>query len=163
MLKIRDFERNDFDLVKDIYQQGIETGNATFETQAKDWDQWNQAMLPVCRLVALEDGLVVGWAALSAASSRPVYAGVAEVSIYVAGGAQGRGVGQALLAALIDASEKAGFWTLQAGIFPENRVSLALHEKNGFRVLGVREKIGKMESVWRDVVLMERRSRLVGR
>ena len=162
MVYIRNFEQNDFDSVKDIYQQGIDTGNATFETQAKEWDEWNNSMLQVCRLVAVEDDRVVGWAALSPVSSRCVYAGVAEVTVYVAGEARGKGVGEALLSRLVEESEKEGFWTLQAGIFPENESSIALHQKNGFRILGLREKLGKMGEKWRDVVLLERRSKVVG-
>jgi L-amino acid N-acyltransferase YncA len=162
MVHIRKFEQNDFDSVRDIYQQGIDAGNATFETQAKEWDEWNNAMLQVCRLVAVENDRVVGWAALSPVSSRCVYAGVAEVSVYVADEARGKGVGQALLSKLIAESEKEGFWTLQAGIFPENKRSISLHRKNGFRILGVRERLGKMGEEWRDVVLLERRSEVVG-
>jgi L-amino acid N-acyltransferase YncA len=162
MVYIRNFEQNDFDSVKDIYQQGIDTGNATFETQAKEWDEWNNSMLQVCRLVAVENDRVVGWAALSPVSSRCVYAGVAEVSLYVTGEAHGKGVGHALISALVEESEKEGFWTLQAVIFPENESSIALHQKNGFRILGLREKLGKMGEKWRDVVLLERRSKVVG-
>jgi L-amino acid N-acyltransferase YncA len=162
MVYIRNFEQNDFNSVKDIYQQGIDKGNATFEARAKEWDEWNSSMLQFCRLVAVENGQVVGWAALSPVSTRCVYAGVAEVSVYVASEAHGKGVGQALLSKLVEESEKEGFWTLQAGIFPENETSIALHQKNGFRILGLREKLGKMGGKWRDVVLLERRSRVVG-
>ena len=162
MVYIRKFEQNDFDSLKYIYQQGIDEGNATFETHAKAWDEWNDSMLQVCRLVAVENDRVVGWAALSPVSSRCVYAGVAEVSVYVADEARGKGVGQALLSKLVKESEKQGFWTLQAGIFPENKSSIALHRKNGFRILGVHEKLGKMGEKWRDVVLLERRSKVVG-
>jgi L-amino acid N-acyltransferase YncA len=162
MVYIRKFEQDDFDSVKDIYQQGIDAGNATFQTQAKEWDEWNNSMLQVCRLVAVENGRVVGWAALSPVSSRCVYAGVAEVSVYVSSEAHGKGIGQALLSKLVEESEKEGFWTLQAGIFPENKSSIALHKKNGFRILGVRKKLGKMGEKWRDVVLLDRRSEVVG-
>lgn len=162
MAQIRTFNPSDFDTVKKIYQEGIDTGNATFQTRAKDWEEWNAAMLPVCRLVAEAEDKILGWAALSPVSSRRVYSGVAEVSIYVAKRARGKGIGRLLLEALISASEKEGIWTLQAGIFPENRASLALHESLGFRVLGVRKKIGEMNGVWRDVVLLERRSTTVG-
>jgi L-amino acid N-acyltransferase YncA len=162
MVYIRNFEQNDFDSVKDIYQQGIDTGNATFETHPKEWNEWNNSMLPVCRFVAVENERVVGWAALSPVSNRCVYAGVAEVSVYVASEAHGKGVGQALLCRLVEESEKEGIWTLQAGIFPENETSIALHRKNGFRILGLREKLGKMGEKWRDVVLLERRSKVVG-
>ena len=119
-------------------------------------------MLEVCRLVAVENERVVGWAALSPVSNRCVYAGVAEVSVYVASEARGKGVGQILLDKLVEESEKEGFWTLQAGIFPENESSIALHQKNGFRILGLQEKFGKMGEKWRDVVLLERRSKVVG-
>ena len=162
MMYIRNFKQSDFDSVKDIYQQGIDTGNATFETQVKEWDEWNNSMLQVCRLVAVENERVVGWAALSLVSNRCVYAGVAEVSVYVASEARGKGVGQIWLAKLVEESEKKGFWTLQAGIFPENESSIALHQKNGFRILGLQEKLGKMGEKWRDVVLLERRSKVVG-
>ena len=162
MVYIRKFEQNDFDSVKEMYQQGIDTGNATFETQTKEWDEWNNSMLQICRLVAVENDRVVGWAALSPVSSRCVYAGVGEVSVYVASEARGKGAGQALLSKLVEESEKEVFWTLQAGIFPENESSIALHKKNGFRILGLREKLGKLGEKWRDVVLLERRSKVAG-
>ena len=162
MLNIRDFAESDFPAVKSIYQEGIDTGNATFQQKAKEWDEWNASVLPDCRLVAELEGRVVGWAALSSVSSRCVYGGVAEVSVYVGSDVAGRGLGHTLLKALVEASEKVGFWTLQAGIFPENKASLAIHAKNGFKHLGVREKLGRMNGVWRDVVFMERRSRIVG-
>jgi L-amino acid N-acyltransferase YncA len=162
MAFIRYFEQNDFNSVKDIYQQGIDSGDATFETYAKEWDEWNNSMLKACRLVAVENDQVVGWAALSLVSSRWVYRGVAEVSVYVANEAQGKGIGHTLLSNLVEESEKEGFWTLQAGIFPENERSIALHRKNGFRIIGLREKLGKMDGKWRDVVLIERRSKAVG-
>jgi len=162
MIFIRDFKQSDFGSVKDIYQQGIDTGNATFETHAKEWNEWNKSMIQVCRLVAVKNERVVGWAALSPVSSRCVYAGVAEVSVYVASEARGKGVGQILLAKLVEESEKYGFWTLQAGIFSENESSIVLHQKNGFRILGLQKELGKMGEKWRDVVLLERRSRVVG-
>ncbi len=149
-----------WDAVRAIYLEGIATGNATFETSAPDWEQWNSRHLPSCRLVALAGQEVLGFAALTPVSSRPVYAGVAEVSVYVAGRTRGRGVGRALLTALIAESEAAGIWTLQAGIFPENIPSIELHKRTGFRVVGVRERIGSMAGRWRDVVLMERRAPL---
>lgn len=145
-----------------IYQEGIDTGNATFQTAAPSWEEWDHSHLPACRLVAEESGEVTGWAALTAISSRCVYAGVAEVSVYVALNAQGKGVGRALLQKLVEASEENGFWTLQAGIFPENTGSIKVHEINGFRVVGRREKIGKMGSWWRDTLLLERRSTKTG-
>ncbi len=152
----------DWPSVRAIYREGIATGNATFERSAPEWDLWDAGHLPVCRLVARAAGRPVGWAALSRVSARPVYAGVAEVSVYVAEAARGAGVGSALLTALIKEAERSGFWTLQAGIFPENRASLAVHEKAGFRVVGIRERLGAMDGRWRDVVLMERRSRVAG-
>ncbi len=152
----------DWARVREIYAQGIATGHATFETRVPEWEAWDREHVESCRLVSWEDGQVQGWAALTPVSDRCVYGGVAEVSVYVAAEARGRGVGKALLKALVDASEEAGFWTLQAGIFPENVASIRLHEKAGFRVLGTRERLGKMAGRWRDVVLLERRSRKAG-
>jgi L-amino acid N-acyltransferase YncA len=152
----------DWPTVRTIYEQGVATGHATFQTVAPAWDAWDAAHLPSCRLVARLDGRVIGWAALSPVSSRAVYAGVAEVSVYVAADARGRGVGRALLQALVTTSEDDGRWTLQAGIFPENVASVHLHEQCGFRVVGRRERIGALAGVWRDVLLLERRSALVG-
>ncbi|MBF9068220.1 GNAT family N-acetyltransferase [Streptacidiphilus fuscans] len=155
------------DAVLDVYRQGIETGNATFETEVPTWEAFDRGRLPAHRLVAVDDdpkaaATVLGWAATSAVSSRPVYAGVLEVGIYVRADARGRGVGRALLAALIASTEAAGVWTLQAGIFPENTASLALHTAAGFRVVGTRERIGRTpEGRWRDVTMLERRSRQV--
>lgn len=159
---IRKFHKADYSTVKDIYQQGIDTGDATFQDTAKSWSEWNNAMLDHSRIVAIEGDSILGWAALSPISSREVYSGVAEVSIYVAMSAQGKGGGQKLLARLIVESESNNIWMLQAAIFPENTGSLRLHMGNGFRQLGVREKLGKMNGVWRDVVLIERRSKAVG-
>ena len=142
-----------------IYQAGIDSGDATFEPAAPGWAEFDAKFLPEVRLVALSpDGSVLGWVALSSVSSRRVYAGVAEVSVYVAPEAARRGVGRHLLDAAIEASETAGIWTLQAGIFPENAASLALHAKAGFRTVGVRERMGRQGDKWRDVVLLERRS-----
>jgi L-amino acid N-acyltransferase YncA len=152
----------DWEPVRAIYLEGIATGDATFQQHAPDWAEWDQGHLLSCRLAARSGADVVGWAALSPVSKRPVYAGVAEVSVYVAANARGRGVGKALLTALIDASEQAGIWTLQAGIFPENTASIELHGKVGFRVVGTRERIGCMDGRWRDVLLMERRSAVAG-
>jgi L-amino acid N-acyltransferase YncA len=145
--------------VERIYLEGIATGNATFETESPGWENWDAKHHQHSRLVALEGGSLLGWAALSPVSQRRVYAGVAEVSIYVAEAARGKGVGRALLAALVEQAERNGIWTLQAGIFPENRASISLHKACGFREVGVRERIGRLRGVWRDVVLMERRGR----
>ncbi|GAB2960520.1 GNAT family N-acetyltransferase [Hymenobacter coalescens] len=148
---------------KVVYEAGIATGNATFATEAPSWEDWDKGHLPHSRLVALDDaGRVLGWAALSPVSSRCVYGGVGEVSVYVAPEAQGRGVGRQLLAALVQESEQQGMWTLQAGIFPENEASVRLHESVGFRQVGRRERIGKMGDWWRDTLLLERRSAQVG-
>ncbi|MFZ2113407.1 MAG: N-acetyltransferase family protein [Solirubrobacteraceae bacterium] len=153
----------DWPAVARIFEQGIATGNATFERAAPSWEQWSAARCPEPRLVARDESGVIGWAALSAVSARAVYRGVGSVSIYVAPASARRGVGRALLVELIDASERAGFWTLQAGIFPENLASIALHERCGFRLLGTHERIGQMpDGRWRDVVLYERRSEIVG-
>lgn len=149
----------DWPEVRAIYVEGIATGNATFQQDAPEWQEWDSAHLSNCRLVVrTDDGRVAGWAALSRVSARPVYAGVAEVSVYVAAAARGQGIGRLLLDGLVAESERQGVWTLQAGIFPENGASLALHRAAGFRVVGVRERLGKMNDQWRDVVLMERRS-----
>ena len=152
----------DWPAVRAIYEEGIATGNATFETEAPTWESWDASHLPEHRFVARWEGEVVGWAALSSVSERCVYAGVAEVSVYVAAKARGQGVGRVLLGELVWSSEQAGIWTLQAGVFPENEASLALHRSNGFRVAGIRVAIGKHRGVWRDVVLLERRSAEVG-
>ncbi|MFE9132851.1 GNAT family N-acetyltransferase [Streptomyces sp. NPDC007355] len=145
-----------------IYQQGIDEGNATFETVAPPWSAFDTAKLPAHRLVALDrHRTVVGWTAVSGVSARPAYAGVVEHSVYVCPTARGAGVGRALLEALIVSTERAGIWTIQAGIFPENAASLALHESVGFRVLGRRERVARHHGVWRDVLLVERRSPVV--
>lgn len=161
-LRIDALKSEDWDAVRTIYWEGIATGNATFETRVPEWSIWDNKHRPDCRLVAREDTQIVGWAALSPVSSRQVYAGVAEVSLYVATSARGRGVGKFLLRALVEASEQAGIWTLQAGIFPENVASIELHKSLGFREVGRRERLGQMNGVWRDVILMERRSQVVG-
>jgi L-amino acid N-acyltransferase YncA len=153
---------NDWDEVARIYNSGIATKNATFEDKVPDWTAWNKAHRKDCRLVARISGKIVGWAALSDVSGRCVYSGVSEVSIYVDPGYHGRGIGDSLLKSLIEESEAQGIWTLQAGIFPENEISIRLHQKNGFRIVGTREKIGKMEGRWRDTVLLERRSKRIG-
>jgi phosphinothricin acetyltransferase len=148
--------------VRRIYKQGIATRNATFATEAPDWSEWDARHLPACRLVALRDGEVLGWAALSPVSSRQVYRGVQEVSVYVADSARGQGIGSQLLDALVAESERNGIWTLQAGIFAENTASIRLHERAGFRLVGRRERIGCLDGQWRDTVLMERRSQSTG-
>ena len=146
-----------------IYEQGLATGNATFTTTAPSWAEWDSSHLASCRLVAVDSvGTVRGWAALSPVSSRCVYEGVAEVSIYIATEARGQGVGRQLLRALVAASETQGLWTLQASLFPENTASLRLHEAQGFRQLGRRERIAQLAGVWRDTLLLERRSAVVG-
>ena len=162
--------------VRDIYAEGIAKGNATFETEVPSWEKWDSAHRKDCRLVALEtfneeetellvplkDVQVLGWAALSPVSARHVHRGVAEVSVYVAAAARGKGVGKALLEALVQQSETTGIWMLQAGIFPEKAASLALHKSCGFREVGVRRRIAKLGECWRDVFLLERRSPKVG-
>jgi L-amino acid N-acyltransferase YncA len=148
--------------VRDIYSEGIRTSDATFEQSAPEWEKWDTGHLPTCRLVAFSGSDVVGWAALSPVSGRCVYAGVAEVSLYVAERARGQKLGSRLLAALVEASEQQGIWTLQAGIFPENIPSIEIHKRCGFRIVGTREKLGSMNGRWRDVVLMERRSAVAG-
>lgn len=152
--------RADWPEVRRIYVEGIATREATFETDAPDYASWDADHIESPRLVARAAGArrLVGWAALSPVSKRAVYTGVAEVSVYVSGESRARGVGRALLEALVRASEDAGFWTLQAGIFPENEASVRLHERCGFRLVGVREKIGYHYGMWRDVLLFERRS-----
>jgi L-amino acid N-acyltransferase YncA len=157
----------DWKQVRSIYLQGISTGNSTFEARAPDWDKWDAAHLPDHRLVARADNGIVGWAALSPVSDRCVYSGVAELSLYVGARHRGKGIGSALLAAVIESSEKAGIWTLQGGIFPENKASLRLVTKHGFREIGRRQKLGKMThgelaGTWRDVILVERRSGVAG-
>ena len=153
----------DWEQVRAIYLEGIGTGLATFETEAPSWERWDAAHLSFARFVArTADDEVAGWAALSPVSARSVYAGVAEVSVYVGAGFRGRGLGRALLSALVRESEVEGIWTLQASIFPENRASVALHKACGFREVGRRERVGRLRGRWRDTVLLERRSRTVG-
>ena len=150
-----------WDDVARIYAEGIAGGQATFETEVPSWEDWDRAHLAEHRLVAVSDGRVVGWAALAPVSDRCVYGGVAENSVYVGEEARGRGVGRALLEALIASSEAGRIWTIQAGMFPENEASVRLHEREGFRVVGRRERLGKLDGVWRDVLLLERRSPVV--
>ncbi|WP_245417933.1 GNAT family N-acetyltransferase [Cohaesibacter celericrescens] len=164
---LRSMQTEDADAVLRIYQEGIDTENATFTAKASEWSDWNQSHLPNCRIVATIDSIVVGWAALSGVSSRCVYDGVAEVSIYVSPSVLGKGIGSMLMKALVKESEESGIWMLQASIFPENEGSIALHRKFGFRIVGMRKKIarmnyGKMNGTWRDVAFVERRSSIVG-
>ncbi|WP_079403835.1 GNAT family N-acetyltransferase [Streptomyces sp. 3211] len=147
------------DEVLAIYQAGIDEGNATFETTAPTWAEFDAARLPEHRFAALDtDGKVLGWVAATRVSDRCAYAGVVEHSVYVHPGARGRGVARQLLTALVESTEAAGIWTIQSGIFPENAASLAVHARAGFRVIGTRERIGRHHGAWRDVVLLERRS-----
>jgi L-amino acid N-acyltransferase YncA len=161
-IQIRALSEADWPAVRAIYLAGLATGHATFETEAPAWEAWKATHLLAPRLAAISDGAVIGWAALGPVSARAVYAGVAEVSVYIAGEARGLGVGRALLQKLIADSETNGIWTLQANIFPENTASLALHKSCGFREVGRRERIGKMKGIWRDTILLERRSDKVG-
>lgn len=154
---IRTLTPEDWPSVRRIYEEGIATGHATFERTAPAWEEWDRAHLSDHRFAATIDGSVIGWAALSPVSERCVYTGVAEVSVYVAAGARGRGVGVELLSRLVASSEVSDIWTLQAGIFPENTGSLALHRHCGFRIVGTRERLGRLNSMWRDVLLLERR------
>ncbi len=158
---LRLMHSNDWEVVKTIYQEGIETENATFQISPPSWEIWNTSHLPACRWVAEMDNAILGWAALSPVSSRCVYSGVAEVSVYVAKKSRGKGLGHALLNKLIVDSEANGFWTLEAGIFPENTASIHLHQRCGFRIVGSREKLGKLNEKWRDVLLLERRSPII--
>ncbi len=159
--KIIPLLENHWPEVRLIYLQGIATKNATFETECPNWEIWDHKFLPICRLVAVNEQ-VLGWATLSATSARQVYRGVAEVTVYVHENARGKSVGRKLLEKLIDESEKNGFWSLQAGIFPENIASIKIHESLGFREVGYREKIARLDGIWRNTLLLERRSRIVG-
>ena len=152
----------DWPEVSRIYAEGIASRIATFETVAPAWEQWDKGHLQPARLVVEKDTGLLAWAALSPVSSRCVYAGVAEVSVYVSEDARGKGVGTMILKALVEESEKAGIWTLQAGIFSDNRASIRIHEKAGFRLLGYRERLGQLHGVWKDVAFLERRSKKVG-
>ena len=163
----REMHDHDQRRVLDIYRQGIATGHATFQNQVPEWRDWDAGHLTIGRVVCTRATEVIGWAALSPVSSRPVYRGVAEVSLYVASKNQGQGIGKRLLNELIATSETAGIWTLQAGIFPENKASIRLHQRCGFRTVGRRERLarmshGPMAGQWRDVILLERRSSLAG-
>ena len=160
-MTVRDLRPDDWPEVARIYAEGIATGNATFETEVPAWEAWDESHLRGHRLVAEEDGQVVGWIALAPVSSRPCYAGVAEISVYVTESARGKGMGSELLAALVESAEHGGIWTLQTSVFPENEPSLALLRRFGFRAVGTRERIGQLHGVWRDTVLVERRSDVV--
>lgn len=161
-VQIEPMHAEDWPEVRVIYLAGIATGQATFETSAPGWQDWDAAHLTTARLVARDPAGLLGWVALSPVSRRRVYAGVAEESVYIAEAARGRGVGQALLSAAISAAESAGIWMLQASMFPENSASITLHQRCGFRVVGRRERIGQHGGVWRDTLLLERRSAVVG-
>lgn len=150
---------SDWEQVRSIYLEGVRSGNSTFETDAPSWETWNERHLPFARLVKRDEDTVLGWAALSPVSKRAVYKGVAEVTVYVTESARGKGIGRALLEALIAESEKNGIWTLQASIFPENTASVELHLRCGFREVGRRERIAMLSGVWRDTILFERRRR----
>jgi L-amino acid N-acyltransferase YncA len=158
---IRELRPEDWPAVRAIYEEGIREGDATFETETPSWERWDAAH-PELRLVAERNGSVVGWAALSPASARHCYRGVGEVSVYVTERARGVGLGRELLALLVERSERAGYWTLTASVFPENEASVRLHKACGFREVGTRERIGEAGGVWRDVIWLERRSRIVG-
>ncbi len=162
ILRIDPMLSSDWPVVREIYLEGIATGQATFETEAPSWEAWDASHSPFARLVTRNCETVVGWAALSPVSSRKAYAGVAEVSVYVAESQRGCGLGRQLLEALIGESETNGIWSLQAVMFPENAASVALHQRCGFREVGRRERIGKLGGVWRDTILLERRSRQIG-
>jgi L-amino acid N-acyltransferase YncA len=159
---IKAMRTEDWPAVQKIYSEGIATGNATFETETPEWAKWDQGHLRDCRLVAQSSERILAWAALSPVSTRRVYSGVAELSIYVSAEARGRGVGTRLLRALVEQSEICGVWALQAGIFPENVPSISLHKSCGFREVGLRKRLGQRQGIWRDVLLLERRSSRVG-
>jgi phosphinothricin acetyltransferase len=157
-MEIRGMRPEDWPAVRAIYEQGIATRQATFETAAPAWEAWDEGHLGAPRVVVEDDGEVLGWAALSPVSRRACYAGVTEGSVYVAKHARGRGLGRALLERLCADADAAGIWTIQTSIFPENAASIALHERCGFRVVGTRERIAQLDGVWRDTVLLERRA-----
>ena len=161
-MEIRKMKNSDWPSVAQIYQQGMDTGFATFEKVVPSFEVWDAGHLQIGRLVAAKGDSILGWAALSPVSSRCVYGGVAEVSVYIGQGNRGQGVGKMLMQELIVESEKAGLWTLQSGIFPENKGSVELHLKMGFRFIGKRERVGKRDNVWKDNLLFERRSTVVG-
>jgi len=159
---IRNLQESDAAAVLDIYQQGLDSGEASFETRAPDWPHWNLKYHPFCRLVKLQDDMLQGWAALAPVSARDCYRGVAEVSIYVDGAHAGKGVGNELMAALVEASEQHGIWSLYSSIFPENEATRRLHLRHGFREVGIRERIARQNGRWRNTLILERRSTRVG-
>lgn len=161
-LIIRPMAPTDWEAVARIYKEGIDTGFATFETEIPTYESWDSAHMDSCRLIAAKNGAVAGWAALSPVSSRCVYGGIGEVSIYIDRDSRGKGVGRLLMEALIRASEAEGLWTIQSGIFPDNEGSIALHRKMGFRYIGKREKVGQLHGIWKDNLLFERRSTIIG-
>ena len=157
-MEIRSLTRSDWPAVRSIWAEGIATGDATFETEPPSWEAFDATLHVAHRLVAVENGTIVGWAALAPVSPRPCYAGIAENSVYVAASARGRGVGRALLERLVAGADAGGIWTIQTSVFPENAASVALHQRAGFRVVGRRERIARLAGVWRDTLLLERRS-----
>jgi phosphinothricin acetyltransferase len=159
---IREMQKEDWPEVAEIYRYGLETRNATFETEVPAWEFWDEHHIEPCRIVYCDDPDVLGWAALSKVSHRKVYAGVAEVSVYVAKESIGKGIGTKLLQEIVTRSEAHGFWTLQSSLFPENPASVKMHEKFGFRKMGIREKVAQLDGIWRDTLIMERRSQKVG-
>ncbi len=161
-LTFRELKETDWEQVSRIYQEGLDTGNATFELSVPDWNEWNSEHMIACRIIAEIENKIVGWSALSPVSSRCVYGGVAEVSVYVSSKFSGQKIGTKLLERLIAESENNRIWTLQAGIFTENKGSIIIHERLGFRKVGYREKIGQMNGIWRDTILLEKRSESVG-
>lgn len=161
-ISITELTNEHWDEVKAIYEQGLATGIATFETESPSWEAWNNSHISIGRFVAIEHNIVIGWVALSPVSSRCVYGGVAEISVYVHENHRKKGIGKLLLNAVIKSSEEHGYWMLQAGIMPSNKGSVALHESVGFRVVGYRERISKVGNEWTDNLLLERRSKVVG-
>ncbi|MDR5659474.1 N-acetyltransferase family protein [Serpentinicella sp. ANB-PHB4] len=161
-LQLEHFKHKDWHQVREIFIQGIKTGNATYTKEPPTLEQWQDTYIKDSQIVAKLEGQVLGWAALKLVSNRPVFSGVAEVSIYIAENYRGHGVGKTLLKKIIEISEEQGFWTLEAKIFPENEKSLSLHKKFGFEKVGIRKKMGQMNGIWRDIVLLERRSQIVG-
>lgn len=161
MLKFRAFKEEDWSAIAAIFQEGIETKNATFDLEVPSWESWDKAHLPICRIAAEKEGQILAWAALSPISSRSVFQGVAELSLYVSSAYSGQKIGTQLLAKLISESENHGIWTLESRIFPENKASIKIHEDQAFRKVGYRECIGQMNGIWRDILVLERRSKVL--